>query len=72
MNTTLTDRFCRARWSKTRREIDAMAPGTELVFTGKEYFNAKSSVERLNDAYDGARQWTMVRAKGVVTVKRIK
>lgn len=42
------DRCFPARWSKTRRRIYAMAPGEKIHFPAREYFNAKTSVERLN------------------------
>lgn len=37
----MTDRFNRTRWSDTRKQIDAMEPGTELTFEADQYFNCK-------------------------------
>lgn len=46
-----------------------MVKGQVLTFPLSEYFNCKSSVERLNDAYAGARQWSR---KKRTTVTRIR
>lgn len=68
----MTARFNRTRWSKTRIQIDAMSSGTELTFPASQYFNCKSSVERLGDAYGGERKYSMSGGKkSRITVKRI-
>jgi hypothetical protein len=68
----MTDRFVRSRWSETRRQIDAMAKGEILTFNASQYFNAKASVDRLNDAYVGKRKWKLTRSKNTSTVTRTK
>lgn len=55
----MTKRFQMGRWSATRRAIHALEPRCEQVFAAAEYFNAHASVQRLNDAYDGARIWSI-------------
>lgn len=65
----ISDNFQRWRWSEVRKQIDAMKPGTTLRFTCDKYFNVKSSVEHLSDAYDGERPpWKMKVANGCITV----
>lgn len=56
---TMIDRFQRTRWSDTRKAIDALPIGGTATFTGKQYYNAKASTDRLNDAYDGKRQYVI-------------
>ncbi len=36
-----------------------MEPGDTITIGPAEYHNAQSSVLRLNDAYEGERQWTI-------------
>lgn len=69
---TMTARFHRGRWSETRKQIDAMAPGDSLTFTEGQYFNAKASVERLNDAYAGMKIWSLSLNNKAPTVTRTK
>lgn len=66
---SMTKRFLRKRWSRTRRRMDRMKPGAVLRLPRKEYFNAHASTFRLNDAYAGERQWTLQRQGPVLIVK---
>jgi hypothetical protein len=68
MMPTLTKRFQRARWSSTRKRIDAMEPGQRRYFPRTDYFNCKSSVMRLNDAYEGTRVWQMKVSGDLITI----
>lgn len=36
-----------------------MKVGGVLTFDKAHYYNVKSSVQRLNEAYDGTRQWKL-------------
>ena len=65
----MTERFQRSRWAPTRQEIERMGAGQTITFPDSEYFDCKSSVERLNDAYGSARKWTL---KNRTEVTRIK
>jgi hypothetical protein len=65
-------RFQRSRWSETRRKIDAMPEGGVLRFGADQYHNCKATVDRLNDAYAGARQYTLSGCRKTVTVTRAK
>lgn len=65
----LTERFQRARWSKTRIAMDAMEKGEILKFPDSEYYNAKASTDRLNDAYDGKRKWKLTRNGSEIVVE---
>lgn len=56
----LVARFNRKRWTPERVAIDAMKAADTLAFTEAQYFNVKSSVERLNDAYEGTRVWKLI------------
>jgi len=67
----LLARFQRARWSETRRRMDAMRPGETLALARSEYYNAKSSTDRLNDAYEGSRRWFLKRERDRVMVRHI-
>lgn len=66
---SMTERFHRHRWSATRQEIDRMGVGQTINFPAGEYFNCKSSVERLNDAYGSARVWTLKHRTEVTRIK---
>lgn len=68
----MSDRFFRARWSETRKRIDDMRVGDSLKFPPDEYVNAKSSVERLNEAYAGEREWVLVAKQTAPYSKRLK
>lgn len=65
-------RFQRSRWSLVRVQIDGMMPRVWRTFPVSDYYNVKSSVERLNDAYMGERTWGMSRSMGLINVVRIK
>lgn len=65
-------RFQRRRWSNTRLRIEALSRGESATFTAPEYFNAKSSTERLNDAYADVRQWRIRCHLREATVTRTK
>lgn len=54
---TMVSRFQRWRWSPVRKAIAGMPPESRKTFNPSEYFNCKSSVDRLNDAYEGDRRW---------------
>jgi len=53
--TAMTDRFQRQRWGETRIAIDEMRAGQVKPFGQAEFSNVRSSVARLNDAYEGER-----------------
>lgn len=60
-------RFLKCRWSKTRHLIHEMQIGETLRFPPSQYFNAKQSVLRFNDAYYGVAKWSIhytMNAKG--------
>lgn len=65
-------RFQRRRWSVTRRQIDAMGRATRMFLDCSEYYNAKASVERLNDAYEGHRWYTLSRNRAGIEVRRVR
>lgn len=62
------ERFQKQRWSNTRHQIHRMTPGDKMEFPMSEYFNAKATVDRFNDAYCGNRKWRMSRQLGKITV----
>lgn len=66
--TPMVARFQRSRWSRTRLRMDAMSAGEVLTLPLAEYYNAKASTDRLNDAYGGSRVWVMSRRAGVITI----
>lgn len=69
---TMPDRFIECRWSTTRKSIAALGVGQAKDFPASEYFNVKSSVERMNDAYNGIKQWIISGGKNRPYVKRLK
>jgi hypothetical protein len=74
MTTTLPlpARFQTMRWSSTRKAIHALAIGQSIVFPREEYFNAATSVKRLNEAYEGQQVWKITGGKPRPTVTRLK
>lgn len=68
----LVRRFLRKTWSPERSSIDAMAIDDRLQFAASQYANIKSSVERLNHAYEGMRVWRMTTVALAATVERVK
>lgn len=68
----MAGRFLMGRWSATRKAIYALGVGQETVFPAWEYFNAAASVQRLNDAFQGARVWTIEGGRNNPKVTRIK
>jgi len=69
---TMTNRFIISRWSPTRKSIHDLKVGGNAHFEPDEYYNVKSSVERLNDAYGGEKVWQMTGRKCGILVNRIK
>lgn len=67
----MTARFQTARWSHTRKRIDAMRAGQIIRLPVSEYFNAYSSTMRSNDAYQGQRKYICRKSKRWVSVERI-
>jgi len=69
----MSDRFQRFRWSQTRISIDEMYIGHLKEFSLTEYNNARVSVSRLNDAYDGEKVFEFLGCRrGRPTVCRTK
>jgi len=64
-------RFERKRWSQERIDIHDMKVGDELLFEGgKEYL--RSTVNRLNEAYELTREWTMQLIESDAYIVRLK
>lgn len=66
----MTHRFQRSRWSDTRKSIHDLPLNSHLNLPATEYFNAKASVERLNDAY-GTTKWRITGGRNFPKVIRI-
>ena len=65
-------RFQKVRWCPARHSIHDLKPGQHIHFDSSHYYNVKSTVERLNDAYRGLRKWMKETHHGKITVKRLK
>lgn len=68
----MISRFQTARWSDTRKKIHALEAGQSLSFPQAEYFNAKSSADRLTEAYGGEREYKCSLKTGAPVVTRTK
>ena len=69
----LVQRFQRCRWSATRIAIDALLPGEKVHLPFSEVNNAKTSAQRLRDAYAGQRRYTVRGTEtGVVVTREAK
>lgn len=66
----LVQRFQRGRWSATRQAIDALSPGETVHLPLSELNNAKTSVQRLRDAYEGQRRYTVRGTDAGIVVTR--
>lgn len=63
-------RFQRCRWSATRTAIAALQPGEKVHLASAEVNNAKTSVQRLQDAYEGQRHFKASGTAEGITVTR--
>jgi hypothetical protein len=68
----MTERFKKMNWGEERKTIHSLLPGMETYFPVKGYNNIHTHVRRLNDAYDGDKEWTLEKRGGFRVVKRIK
>lgn len=66
----MVERFQRCRWSATRTAIDALQPGDKVHLPLSELNNAKTSVQRLRDAYAGQRRFTVRGTEPGIVVTR--
>jgi hypothetical protein len=64
-------RFQRCRWSKTRKRIDALSVGESATFPLTERYNATTSVQRLQDAYERAKQFKTRTVAAGLRVERV-
>lgn len=71
METELTARFHRRRWSPTTNAIHDLDVGKEIHLPNDQRDTAHGTVDRFNDAYAGARVWKLSLANGQVIVRRI-
>lgn len=55
----MSQQFQMSRWSPERRKIHNLEVGKSARFVADKYSNVKASVEHLNHAYGGERQWEM-------------
>jgi len=68
---TMVKRFLLRAWSTERINIHKMKIGDVLEFAGdKDYL--RSTVARLNDAYEGYKVWEIKLFKGTHYITRIK
>jgi len=67
----MVGRFQRCRWSETRRRIDALRVGESATFSLAERYNATTSVQRLQDAYERAKQFKTRTVAAGLRVERI-
>jgi hypothetical protein len=67
---SMTQRFQRSRWSKTRRMMDAMKPGESITRPNTEWNNAVTSAQRLAYAYDDDRKWSVSRKRTHLEITR--
>ena len=65
-------RFQLERWSAVRRAVHDLPVGVRKRFPLPDYFNCKSTVDRLNHAYEGTRAWRLVRRGPKITITRLK
>lgn len=68
----LVRRFQRCRWGATRAAIDALACGGKVHLAVSELNNAKTSAQRLRDAYEGARAFTVRGKRRAIVVERVR
>lgn len=61
MNYPLVSRFQQCRWSATRKLIHALELGESVTLPAAEFNNATTTIQRLQEAYEDTRRWSMKR-----------
>jgi len=71
-NFPLVRRFHRCRWSDTRKGIDALKVGGTMTIKATELNNGTTSIQRLEEAYEYTRTWSINKVKGGYRITRTK
>ena len=68
---SMVKRFQKWRWCDTRHKIHDLDIGESVSFQKSQHSNARHGVERLNEAYQGEREWEYFSKNREVTATRI-
>lgn len=66
----LVSRFILCRWSDVRKAIHALPVGGEVTLPHRKVNSVKTSISRLQDAYERTRRWRFETRKDGLLVRR--